>query len=42
MRNPIAVAMVLRYGKTTTVMKDRRKSRGGARNTQTDYRAENY
>lgn len=26
-RNPIAVAMRLRYGRTTTVMKDRRKRR---------------
>ena len=40
-RNPIAVAMNLRYGRTTTVMKDRR-GRGGARNKQTAYHAENY
>lgn len=35
-RNPIAVAMRLRHGKTTTTMKDRRASRGGARNEQYD------
>jgi len=41
-RNPIAVAMILRYGTTTTVMKDRRTPRGGARNPQSDFHAETY
>jgi hypothetical protein len=41
-RNPVAVAMVRRYGQTTTTMKDRRISRGGSRNRQRDYREGNY
>jgi hypothetical protein len=41
-RNPIVVAMMARYGRTTTTMKDRRASRGGARNKQRDYRDGNY
>ena len=36
MRSGIAVAMRMRYGKTTGPMKDRRAPRGGARNEQTD------
>lgn len=32
MRNPIAVAMVKRYGHTTSAMKDRRTPRGGTKN----------
>jgi hypothetical protein len=31
-RNPIAVAMVKRYGHTTSAMKDRRQPRGGTKN----------
>jgi hypothetical protein len=30
--NPIAVAMKLRYGRTSSVMKDRRAPRGGSHN----------
>lgn len=41
-RNPVAVAMNARYGRTTTVMHDRRKARGGAKNRQADYREERY
>lgn len=32
LNNPIAVAMKKRYGNTTSVMKDRRQPRGGAKN----------
>jgi hypothetical protein len=39
-RNPVAVACRLRYGKTTTTMKDRRAPRGGSRNEQHDLLAE--
>lgn len=39
-RNPIAVAMNSRYGRTTTTMKDRRAPRGGNRNIQAEYLAE--
>jgi hypothetical protein len=35
-RNPVAISMALRYGKTTRVIKDRRTPRGGARNKQRD------
>lgn len=41
-RNPVAVAMTLRYGQTTTKMRDRRAPRGGNRNRQRDYREGNY
>jgi len=41
-RNPVLVALIKRHGHTTTVMKDRRAPRGGARNKQRDYRAEKY
>lgn len=41
-RNPIAVAMNARYGRTTTVFKDRRQPRGGSRNRQRDYQNENF
>jgi len=41
-RNPILVALIKRYGKTTTVMKDRRTPRGGDRNRQRDYREGGY
>jgi hypothetical protein len=41
-RNPIAVIMNLRFGKTTTVMHDRRQPRGGAKNEQSSYRSEDY
>lgn len=41
-RNPIAVAMIQRYGKTTTKMKDRRQPRGGNRNRQSDYKEDNF
>lgn len=33
-RNPYAIVMAGRYGRTTTVMKDRRGGRGGAKNKQ--------
>jgi len=36
-RNPIAVGMFKRYGKTTSVMHDRRQARGGAKNDMLDY-----
>ena len=36
-RNPVAVAMVKRYGHTTSAMKDRRQPRGGTRNLFREY-----
>lgn len=41
-RNAVAVAMMQRYGRTTTTFKDRREARGGSRNKQREYREENY
>lgn len=41
-RNPVREGMFVRYGRTSTVMKDRRKPRGGSRNRQRDYREGNY
>lgn len=41
-RNPIAVALVKRYGGGNRVMKDRRQPRAGTRNKQRDYREERY
>jgi len=38
--NPIAVAMRARYGKTTSVHKDRRAPRGGQTNEQRGWMAE--
>jgi hypothetical protein len=35
-RNPVAIAMGKRYGKTTTVMHDRRQERGGSKNSLRD------
>jgi hypothetical protein len=31
-RNPVAVAMMTRYGQTTTTHRDRRAPRGGSKN----------
>lgn len=42
LRNNVAVALRARHGATTTVMKDRRASRGGCRNKQRDYREGQY
>lgn len=39
-KNPVAVAMVKRYGQTVRIMKDRRTPRGGARNKQRDILAD--
>lgn len=36
-RNPVAIAMGKRYGKTTTVMHDRRQERGGSKNHSREY-----
>lgn len=36
-RNPIAVAMQKRYGRTTTVMKDRRTKRTNRRSWRKDH-----
>lgn len=41
-RNTFVAAMMGRYGKTTTTMGDRRKTRGGQRNRQRDYMSDNY
>ncbi len=41
-RNIAFVAMMKRYGSTTTVMKDRRIPRGGSRNKSRDYLSGNY
>lgn len=41
-RNTFVAAMMGRYGKTTTTMGDRRKSRGGQRNRQRDYMSGDY
>lgn len=36
-RNPVAVAMIKRYGHTTSAMKDRREPRGGTKNHFREY-----
>ena len=41
-RNPVFVALIKRYGATTTTMKDRRQPRGGSRNKQQDFRDGRY
>lgn len=41
-RNAVVIAMMKRYGNTTTVMQDRRRVRGGSRNRVREYLAENY
>jgi hypothetical protein len=41
-RNVTVIAMMKRYGRTTTVMKDRRQVRGGTRNKSQDFLAGNY
>lgn len=41
-RSVIAVVMQKRYANTTTVMNDRRKERGGAKNRKHDYLEESY
>ena len=41
-RSVIAVIMQKRYANTSTVMHDRRKERGGAKNRKHDYLDESY
>ena len=41
-RNVVVIAMLKRYGSTTTIMKDRRAPRGGNRNKVRNFLAGNY
>ena len=41
-RNVMVRAMMKRYGQTTTVMKDRRKPRGGSKNKVSEFLSGDY